>query len=171
MEKIKVKIREGTFSDIEYLAPLVKRFWEEHNELLGEKREYPLNKAIEEVKRNMSRKDSGYFLAVYSEKIIGFRRWELHEGFYFTRELYVLPEFRRKGVARALIRHFERWVLQKGQDIACISCIPHNIAMIQLARSEGYDILNMIEMRKNLMDKGSKPRGEEEALGFKWRIL
>jgi GNAT superfamily N-acetyltransferase len=77
---------------------------------------------------------------------------------------------RRKGVARILIRHFEEWVKEKGQDIACISCTPHNLAMIMLARSEGYEILNMIEMRKNLTEK-EKPRGEVEALGFKWKIL
>lgn len=171
MSKLKIEIRKATIYDAEKLAPLIKRFWEEHSELLGEKKEYPLNKAFEEAKRNLTRKDSGYFIALHSGKIIGFRRWELHDDFYFTRELYVLPEFRRKGVAKTLIRHFEKWLIEKGQDIACISCIPHNIVMIQLARSEGYDILNMIEMRKNLKETAKRPRGETEALGFKWKIL
>ena len=78
---------------------------------------------------------------------------------------------RRQGVAKELVRHIEQWVLGKGQDIACISCTPQNVAMMTLARSEGYDILNMIEMRKNLTDDAREPRSETEAVGLKWKVL
>ena len=168
-----VTIREATLEDVERLAPLVQGFWQEHNEMLGGPGEYcTLEEAREEAQKYLSREATGYFVAVDSSgRVVGFRRWELHDDFYFTRELYVVPEMRRKGVARALIRHFERWVLEKGQGIACIACTPHNVAMIRLARSEGYDILNTLELRKNLTDRMPKPQGEVEALGLKWKIL
>jgi GNAT superfamily N-acetyltransferase len=145
---MRVRICEANLGDLDRLAPLVQGFWQEHNEMLGGAGDYyTLEEALEEVKKHLSREDSAYFVAIDSSgRFVGFRRWKLHDDFYFTRELYVIPEMRRKGVARALIRHFERWALKKGQEIARISCTPHNIAMIRLARAEGYDILNTIEL-------------------------
>jgi len=70
-----------------------------------------------------------------------------------------------------LIRHFEQWVLEKGQEITCISCTPHNIAMIQLARSGGYDLLNTVELRKNLTERMPNPNREVEALRLSWKAL
>ena len=77
----------------------------------------------------------------------------------------------RQGVAKELVRYFEQWVLSKGQDIACISCAPQNVAMMTLARSEGYEILNTIEMRKALTGDAREPRSETKAVGLKWKIL
>ena len=169
---MELEIREATEDDISELAKLVCEFWKEHTQLLGGEEEFTLEDCEKEARKYITMENAGYFLAIGSDgKIVGFRRWELHDDFYWTRELYVVPEMRRKGVARALIRHFENWLLEKGQKIACISCIPHNIAMIMLARSEGYEILNMIEMRKNLTGDVPKPRSEVEALGLKWKIL
>ena len=71
--------------------------------------------------------------------LVGFRRWVLQEGFYFTREMYVVADRRRQGIAGLLIRSFEEWLLDRGQDIACISIVPGNSAMIGLARAVGYD--------------------------------
>jgi hypothetical protein len=41
--------------------------------------------------------------------------------------------------------------------------------MIELARSEGYDILNMVELRKDLLPSDRK-RTEVDALGRKWWV-
>jgi len=168
-----VIIRETFKDDINDLAQLVLEFRKEHTQMLGGKCTLTLDEAVEEVKEHLDKEDSGYFVAVdsLSNQLIGFRRWELHEGFYFTRELYIIPDMRRQGIAKALIRHFEKWVLEKGQNIACISCVPHNVAMIMLARSEGYEILNMIEMRKDLTGKTKKPRSQTDALGLRWKLL
>ena len=168
-----IVIREALRDDMDNLARLLLAFTNEHSQMIGGKGSFTLDQAIEEVKENLHRQDSGYFIALdsSSNQLVGFRRWELHDGFYFTRELYVIPDMRRQGVAKELVRHFEQWVLGKAQDIACISCTPHNVAMMRLARSEGYEILNMIEMRKNLTDDAGEPRSETEAVGLKWKVL
>jgi len=169
---MEIRIREASKKDIRTLTQLVFEFRNEHSRMLGGGSNFTINDAKEEVERYMKMRDTGYFVAADSEnRLLGFRRWELHDGFYFTRELYIIPNGRGQGIARELIRHFEKWVLKKGQDIACISCIPHNAAMISLARSEGYEILNMIEMRKDLIEQNKKPWGEAEALGLKWKTL
>jgi predicted N-acetyltransferase YhbS len=167
------EIREAHLDDAEELTQLVHRFNQEHSELLGGRGTHRQSDATAEVDNRLRRDDTGYFVAVdeTSGRIVAFRRWELHEGFYFTGPLYVVQELRHYGIARELIRHGERWLLEKGQDMACISCVPHNRAMIDLARSEGYRILNTIELRKNLTAGAEKPRGETDALGLKWKVL
>lgn len=169
---MRIEIREASKDDMGRLIPLVCEFRNEHSTMLRGKSTFTINDAEEEVKRYMEAENTGYFVAVGSQsQLIGFRRWELHDEFYFTRELYVISSMRQQGIAKQLIRHFEIWGLGKGQDIACISCTPQNVAMIMLARSEGYQILNMIEMRKELTAKADKPRSQAEALGLKWNIL
>ena len=168
-----IMIREALRDDTDNLALLLLAFSNEHSQMIGGKGSFTPDQAREEVKRNLRRQDSGYFAALdsSSNQLVGFRRWELSDGFYFTRELYVIPDMRRQGVAKELVRHFEQWVLGKGQNIACISCTPQNIAMMTLARSEGYEILNMIEMRKALVDDAGEPRSETKAVGLKWKVL
>ena len=138
--------------------------------MLGTGIRHTRDQATEEARTNLESDAAGYILAIDSgRRVVGFRRWENHEGFHFTRELYVVPEMRRKGIARQLIRFFEQWLLDKGQDIACISTVPANRRMIELARSEGYEVLNMLELRKDLVPSDGK-RTDVDALGWKWRI-
>jgi GNAT superfamily N-acetyltransferase len=169
----RIRIRQADPRDAEELIQLVHQFNQEHSQLIGGGGTHREQEAAAEVKAYLRTADTGYFVAVQAESgsIVGFRRWELHEGFYFTGPLYVVPEARGCGIARALVRYGERWVAEHGQDIACISCVPHNTAMIALARSEGYVILNTIELRKNLRDDADEPRGEAEALGLRWKVL
>jgi GNAT superfamily N-acetyltransferase len=168
-----ILVREALTDDTDDLARLLLAFRNEHSQMIGGKGSFTLDQATEEVQGNLRRQDSGYFAALdsSSNRLVGFRRWELHDGFYFTGELYVIPGMRRQGVAKELVRYFEQWVRSKGQDTACISCAPQNVAMMTLARSEGYEILNTIEMRKALTDDAREPRGETKAVGLKWRVL
>ena len=169
---VEIRIREAIEQDVRYLAELVSEFRNEHSRMIGGQGNVFVRDGLKEVERYRRREDTGYFVAVDARsRIVGFRRWEQRDGFHFTRELYVTPAMRRKGVAKELIRHFEQWVLEKGQQIACISCTPHNAAMIALARSEGYTTLNTIELRKNLDGSTERPRGETHALGLVWELL
>ena len=52
--------------------------------------------ALSQVKGYMVGENTGYLVALDSEdRVLGFRRWEYVDGFYFTRELYVVPEMRK----------------------------------------------------------------------------
>lgn len=167
-----VLIREATDNDMDDLTRLLLDFRNEHSRMIGGEGSVKLDEAADEVQENLGRQDTGYCVALdsASKRLAGFGRWELHDEFYFTRELYVIPDMRGRGVARELIRHFEQWLLEKGQDYACISCTPHNVTMMMLARSEGYRILNMIEMAKHLGENPATPRSQTEAVGLKWKV-
>jgi GNAT superfamily N-acetyltransferase len=165
-------IREAGKRDLKHLAGLVVAFHEEHSRMIGGETQRKVGEVEDEVAKFLESQNDGYMVAVSAaEEIVGFRRWELHDGFYFTRELYVVPRARGHGVARTLIRHFETWLLDKGQKVACISCTPHNMMMIAIARSEGYYILNTIEMRKELADCQLNPRGRVRAVDLEWDLL
>ena len=175
---MEVQIREAVPADAEALAKLVSDFWTENNLMVGvaQKPSGDGNrddKRLEIVSQELQRDDTGYIVAVSPDgrELLGFRKWRLQEEFYFTKALYVVPEWRRKGIARRLVSYFEDWVREKGQSVAVISIVPHNDAMINLVRSEGYDILNTIEVRKNLVDSERESRGEVDALGVLWRIM
>jgi ribosomal protein S18 acetylase RimI-like enzyme len=166
-----VEVREATEQDVTELSGMLAEFRIEHSRMIGGTAEYKLEYALEDVRKHFAQDGAGYFVVEDdSGRLLGFRRWELSDGFYFTREMYVVPDARGRGVAKALIRHFEHQLREKGQDVACISCTPHNVAMIELARAEGYTILNTIEMRKNLVGD-MKTRGEARALEWRWDIL
>ncbi len=166
-----IHVRAAVKDDISILAQLVCGFWNEHHQLLGSQKTFSLDDAIAEVTNHLSSPHGGYFVAVDGLDVLAFRRWELRDEFYFTRELFVKPGFRGRGIAKALIAHFEAWLLTRSQEMACISCVPHNHAMIRLARAEGYEILNTIELRKNLSDSHPEPRDFVTALGMEWKQL
>jgi len=168
---MRIRVREASKADAKILSKLVADFWDEHSRMLGGRATPAPTGALSRVRGYLVGENTGYLVALDSDnRRLGFRRWEYVDGFYFPRELYVVPGMRGRGAARELIRRFEEWLKDKGQDIACISCTPHNAAMISLARSEGYRILNTIEMRKNLTGDQPQPKAEREALGFTWKV-
>ncbi len=123
---VRVRIRQADQSDAGELTRLVHRFNREHSRLIGGRGMHHESNASTEVQSRLKREDTGYFVAVDSTsgRIVAFRRWELHEGFYFTGPLHVTPDLRRSGVARALIRHVERWLLQKGRTSLAFPACP-----------------------------------------------
>lgn len=169
---MKITVEEASTEDLEELTNLVVSFREEHSRLLGGNRTAERREISTEVRSNLRDDSRGYFLARSSKgELIGYRSWEYRDDYFFTKELFVHPGHRREGVARKLIRAMEEWLLERGQHSACISCVPQNLAMIQLARSEGYEILNQIEMRKNLSEETPDPGDEREALSYSWKIF
>jgi len=169
---MEISIREARSRDEEELAKLVVEFRDEHSRLLNGNSTAEYREILKEVRSDLQEETRGYFVAESSKKeLIGYRSWEYRDDYYFTKELFVHPDHRREGVARELIRTMEEWLLEQGQHSACISCVPQNLAMIQLARSEGYNILNQIEMRKNLSEKPPESSGKREALGYRWEVF
>ena len=168
---MEVEIREVTSREAEDVTDLIVRFREEHSRLLGGSKAVEREEVSNEVMATLKAEDKGYFVAVIEGEVVGYRSWEFRDEFYFTQELFVMPDYRQEGIAKALIRRLEDWLEERGQNIACIKCVPQNVAMINLARSEGYKILNQIELRKHLADELPEPRSEENALGYRWDIL
>lgn len=167
-----IQIRPAVSTDTDELASLVRAFRIEHSRMIGGHQNPEPVEIRQQIEEDIAGGAKGYLLACFEEgKIAGYRLWESHDGYHQCHELFVLPEFRRQGIARKLIAHFEAMLKELDQAVATVSVVPHNIEMIELLFKSGYEILNMIEFRKNLSDDALKPRSEIEALGKKWKKL
>ena len=68
--------------------------------------------------------------------------------------LYVRPEFRRQGIASSLYAQAERVAEERGGTTLFNWVHPDNLAVIRFLKKRGYNVLNLIELRRRV-------RGEE----------
>ncbi len=72
----------------------------------------------------------------------------IEEPCLWVEQIYVRPEFRRKGVATRLFEKAEEISGAMGEETVFNYVHPNNEGMIRFLRSKGYTVLNMIEIRK-----------------------
>lgn len=99
--------------------------------------------------------DRGIFLvALQDEQVVGFLSlWREKPGpeaisdpheFYYISDLVVLPEYRGKGIGRALVEKAEVFASEHGIAVMKVSVLARNSASLQVYRALGfrdYDIL------------------------------
>lgn len=66
----------------------------------------------------------------------------------WAESVYVLPEYRRQGIAGALFQKAEELAASYGEDTVYNCVHPNNTAMIAFLKAKGYSVLNLIEIRK-----------------------
>jgi ribosomal protein S18 acetylase RimI-like enzyme len=74
----------------------------------------------------------------------------------WAESLYVLPEYRRQGVASRLYAEAEKLAQDLGGDTLYNWVHPNNDPIIQFLQRRGYDVLNLIELRRPR--SGEKPK-------------
>ena len=70
-------------------------------------------------------------------------------------QIFVCEEYRRKHIASALFEKAEETGLEYGQETVYNYVHPNNDGIIAFLRSKGYNVLNLIEVRKPYT--GEKP--------------
>ena len=88
-------------------------------------------------------------LAVQDGKSIGFARVSSREGNYWLEDIYVVPEFRKRGIGKYLVKEVEKRVLEQ-DDSLYLFVLPQDKKAITFWKGMGYDIINTIELVKNL---------------------
>lgn len=165
-------IRRYRNSDFNDLACLYRDFFDEMREWQGwEKLKLSEEGAMEIVKESLN-KSSWVFVAEDSGKLVGFARVQLWDGAYFVREVFVAKLFRRKNVGSKLLAKCENHVRKGGETSIYLTVEPkHSVSLSFLIRN-GYDTLNMLELRKDFSQADFlKRQGEVEVLGHKLRLL
>lgn len=106
---------------------------------------------------------AGYpaFAAVESGEYIGYIVCRVDEPCVWVESLFVRPEYRRKGVASALFAKAEELAASYGEETVYNYVHPNNDGIIAFLKSRGYNVLNLIEVRKPYRD---------EALHTKMRV-
>ncbi len=131
-----VKIRKFEEKDLEQTKSLIirlKRFNSEHDPLFN------LNSNIEDIVKNyilesLKRDDVDIFVADYNGKIVGViiahiydRRFYIPEKEVRIMDLYVLPEFRKNGIGRALLNYAANYEKEKGCSILTVEFPSENL--------------------------------------------
>ncbi|MCD6524107.1 MAG: GNAT family N-acetyltransferase [Thermococcus sp.] len=110
------------------------------------------------------------FLA-YEREPAGFIRLSPREGCFWVEELFVRPEFRGRGIGRALVERAEEEV-KKHDDALYLLVLPQDKDAIAFWKKLGYDTINTIELVKDLeptpRDSGFH---SVELLGERFRIF
>jgi len=70
------------------------------------------------------------------------------DGVTWAESLFVDPEWRRKGIGTDLFTKAQELAFSRGQDTLYTWIHPNNDGTIQFLRAHGYDVLNLIEVRR-----------------------
>jgi ribosomal protein S18 acetylase RimI-like enzyme len=93
---------------------------------------------------------SGYpvFAAEEGGSLAGYLVCRIDGGCLWVEQLYVREEYRRRGVGSLLFRKAEELAASMGEETVYNYVHPNNEAVIRFLRSMGYQVLNLIEIRK-----------------------
>jgi GNAT superfamily N-acetyltransferase len=105
-------------------------------------------------------------------ELVGFARVQFWDGAYFVREVFVAKPFRRHDIGSKLLAKCEELVRRKGETSIYLTVEPKHSVSLSFLIHNGYDTLNMLELRKDFAQDGFlEKQGEVEILGHKLRLL
>jgi GNAT superfamily N-acetyltransferase len=119
-------------------------------ELKKRKKSLNLEAAKEELEYYLDNKFPIYIALNEHEEMIGFTVCRVDEEVVWNELLYVVPEERRKGIASALFLRAEKFALDLGGQTMYNWVHPNNHRSIPFLKKHGYNVLNLIEVRKKL---------------------
>ena len=93
------------------------------------------------------------YLAVKDNKVVGYILLRV-DGVVWVEHIYILDEYRRQGIASMLYQKSEEYSKNYCDETLFNYVHPNNDVMINFLRKNGYDVLNLIEIRKPF--KGEK---------------
>lgn len=88
------------------------------------------------------------FVATLDDEILGYLVCRVDQNVVWAESLFVKPSARRKGVGSALYLEAERLVEKLGSDTVYNWIHPNNAGIIQFLKKRGYDVLNLVEVRR-----------------------
>lgn len=151
-------IRSWQIEDRDALAGLIAEFQATMTRFLGRASELDLAAADQEI-AGYDNLEYQVFVAINDDgDLTGYITCHFEKGALWTESLYVRPEYRRQGVGSALFKAVELFALEQGEETVYHRVHPNNDRMINFLRKQGYDVLNMIEIRKSQRNEHDLPQ-------------
>ena len=117
------------------------------NEFTGD-----VDDCVEEL-RSYLKKDYPIFAISDNGKYIGYCVLRIDSDVVFLESIFVRKENRRKGVGKILLDKAANIAEEYGNETLYMSVHPNNDEMLGFLRNNGYDVLNLIEIRKAYHDE------------------
>lgn len=143
-----MRIRLTNSNDEENIAMLIAQFRVELNQLKGIRSTLNLELGKEEFREFTESKYPIFIAEDDDKKLIGYIVCRIDNGTVWTESLFVCHEARRKGIASLLYKKAEEVATELGGDTVYNYVHPNNDKVILFLAKMGYDVLNLIEIRK-----------------------
>ena len=149
-----MKIRLANQNDAQVLIQLIAKFRQTLTELRGKTIEINLQLAKEEFDEYRMKEYPIYVAEADAGKLAGYLVCRVDGGVVWAESLYVEPAYRRKRVGSLLYAEAEALAESFGSDTLYNWVDPNNTKIIHFLQKRGYNVLNLIELRR--------PRSEEK---------
>lgn len=143
---------------------LIQKFWEEHNQSL---------QTPEETHDNLKAwtgEGHRLYLIRKDDNFVGFAHLASRGcKIDWLEDIFVLPEFQRRGIGSHAIRLIENIVMEYS-DSLYIEAAARNDRAIRLYQKIGYNCLNTITIRKDFHPERCETVGRENILNLNFEI-
>ncbi len=133
--------------DVDRIAPLVAAFRIQLKSYKGIRSQLNVEAGKEEI-LDFLNSDFPVFAVEDNNALAGYIVCRIDEPCLWVEHIFVKEDCRRRGIATMLFHKAEEIAASMGEDTVYNFVHPNNDNMIQFLRSNGYTVLNMIEIRK-----------------------
>ena len=129
--------------DVEDLAKLAALLWPHHT----------VQEMAEEIAQTMEQSDAAFFLAWEEKRAVGFAQCQLRHDYVegtecspvgYLEGIYVRPEYRGRGIAKALLAACESWAKSRGAEEFASDCELDNEESLKFHLKVGFLEANRI---------------------------
>ena len=143
-----VKIRSVQTGDEEGLIRLIAEFRVSLAELRGKVHPINLAAAKDELAEYAGKGFPIYVAESVTAALVGYLVCRVDGDVVWAESLYIVPDYRRRGVGSALFAEAERLAQELGGDTPYNWVDPNNARIIRFLQKRGYNVLNLIELRR-----------------------
>ena len=142
-----MKIRKYQDGDAQQIINLIAEYRVFLSSLKSISKSIDLESAKDELDDYLSTRYSVY-VAVEKTEIVGYIVCKIDQNVVWAESLFVKPSMRRKGIGSALYSEVESLVEKLDGETIFNWVHPNNNEIISFLEKRGYNVLNLIEIRK-----------------------
>lgn len=143
-------IRTAQFEDEERISKLIAQFRVELKKLKGIKSSVNIEQAKEEFREYMEAEFPIFVAENSDNELVGYLVCRVDGDVVWAESLFVSNSSRRKGIASRLYEEAEKLAKKLGGSTVYNWVHPNNDKIIPFLLKRGYNVLNLIEIRKPL---------------------